>query len=134
MRIFIADTSMWFLSQLQQLFRHTRVDHTCYAATFPLEASKLFRASPVLHTTCLVQPCEKANKLSLQPFSTAKYMLTCPAPAFNNTRVLMKTILRFLLQQDVRVDVIVVPALGEQNAQTAYAMHGAIVDVMIKAS
>lgn len=132
MRIFIADTTTWFLMHLQRLFRDTRVDHTCYAATLRLDPHRFFHASPAHHTTCLVEPCDAAFKLSLEQCTSAKYKLTCPTPAFNNTRVLMKQILRFMQQQDVRMDVIVFPALGERNAVTAHAMHDAIVDVMIK--
>lgn len=133
MRIFIADPSTWFLTQLQRLFRNTHVSNTCYAATLSIDALRLFNASPAHQTTCLVQPCDIAVKLTLEQCTSGnKYKLTCPAPAFHNTRVLMKQILRFVQQHEVRMDVIVFPALGERTAVTAQAMHNAIVDVLIK--
>ena len=131
MRVFIADTSVWFLTQLQRLFCDTRVNNECYAATCALDAQRLFRGSPAHQTTCLVQPCDAAVKLTLEQCTSSKYKLICPAPAFHNTRVLMKQILRFVQQQDVHMDVLVFPALGERSALTARAMHGAIVDVLM---
>lgn len=134
MRIFIADTSGGFLTQLQRMFRYTPVDHNCYAAVLSLDANRFFDCATTCHTTCLVKPCNNAAKLTLEKCGTAKYKLTCPTATCSNTRVLTKQILRFLQQQDVIIDVVVFPPLGDRTHNTADAMHRAIVDVWISAA
>lgn len=130
MRIFIADTSVWFLIQMQRMFRSTPVDHTYYAATLALEPHRFFQASSSQQNMCLVTPCDTAAKLTLEQCTESKYKLTCPTPTCSNTRVLVKQILRFIKQQDVAIDVIVLPPMGERTLVTAHAMYCGITDVL----
>ncbi len=136
MRCLVVDPNPVFLHWMKRYFQYTPAGSEGYVVVVGGDPQTTFQALPAQYNACVVVPgreeaqlrlvCHRANTTQ----TGSRYTLHCPSATSNNTRQLMKAVVKRM--EGVEVDVLVVPMMGNRAVTTARDMHAGYLDAVLK--